>query len=442
MIRTVEYKALTAEDIRPRSVSRSDVSDAVAAILEDVRNRGDDALVEYSRKFDGAELSAFEVPRAEWDAAVNAVEPEALRIFERARDNIAAFHRNQIRRGFVSHGTPGAVMGQRITPIERVAMYVPGGSAAYPSCALMAAVPAKLAGVSELIMTTPPGEDGGIKNKYILAAAKLGGVDRVFKLGGAQAIAALAYGTKTVPRVDKIVGAGNAFVAEAKRQVFGQVGIDMMAGPSDVLIIADADSDPALTAADMLAQAEHDALARAVLITPSRALAAAVALELERQLEALPRRDTARASIEDNGIIIILDTIAQAVELSNKIAPEHLELLADNAFDYLEDIKNAGSVFLGRHTPEALGDYLAGPSNTLPTLGMARFASPLSVDDFTKRSSFTYFGERALTDVGRDIITFAEIEGLSAHARSVQKRLDKYDAARGNGQSGEKGETR
>jgi histidinol dehydrogenase len=402
-----------------------DISAAVAEIIADVRARGDDALREHSRRLDGAELSSFEVPRREWDAAVDSVEPDVLRIFERARDNISAFHGNQIRRDFVSRGADGTVMGQRVTPIARVAMYVPGGSAAYPSCALMSAVPAKLAGVNELIMATPPGSDGGIKNKYILAAAKIGGVDRVFKLGGALAVAAFAYGTKSVPRADKIVGAGNAYVAEAKRQVFGQVGIDMMAGPSDVLIIADSSTDPALAAADMLAQAEHDERARAVLITPSRALAELVVQELERQLETLPRREIARKSIEDNGVIIISASIAQAIDIANEIAPEHLEIFTENAFDYLARVKNAGSIFLGKHTPEALGDYLAGPSNTLPTLGTARFASPLSVDDFIKRSSFTYFGADALNDVGRDVIAFAELEGLSAHAHSIAKRLAK-----------------
>ncbi|MDR2615500.1 MAG: histidinol dehydrogenase [Oscillospiraceae bacterium] len=423
MIRIAEYKALSEEELRPRSASEPDVSNVVAGVIADVRARGDEAVREYSLKFDGAAPEPFEASRGEWDDAVNAVEPEILRIFERARDNIEAFHSHQKRTDFISRGADGAVMGQRITPIARVAMYVPGGSAAYPSCALMAAVPAKLAGVGELIMATPPGPDGAVKNKYILAAAKIGGVDRVFKIGGAQAIAALAYGTRSVPRVDKIVGAGNAYVAEAKRQVFGQVGIDMMAGPSDVLVIADSGADPVLAAADMLAQAEHDARARAVLITDSRALAEAIAEEIARQLETLPRKDIAGKSIGDNGLIIIAESIRQAVDISNKIAPEHLEILADDAFDCLERVKNAGSIFLGKHTPEALGDYLAGPSNTLPTLGMSRFASPLGVDDFIKRSSFTYFGASALAEVGRDVIKFAELEGLSAHARSIEKRL-------------------
>jgi histidinol dehydrogenase len=423
MIKIIDYKDADASVLRPQSVSMPDVSAAVAEIIADVRARGDDALREHSRRLDGAELSTFEVSRREWDAAVDSVEPDVLRIFERARDNISAFHSNQIRRDFVSRGADGTVMGQRVTPIARVAMYVPGGSAAYPSCALMSAVPAKLAGVNELIMATPPGSGGGVKNKHILAAAKIGGVDRVFTLGGALAVAAFAYGTETVPRADKIVGAGNAYVSEAKRQVFGQVGIDMMAGPSDVLIIADSSADPALAAADMLAQAEHDERARAVLITPSLALAEFVAQELERQLETLPRHNIARKSIEDNGVIIISASVAQAIDIANEIAPEHLEIFTENAFDYLARVKNAGSIFLGKHTPEALGDYLAGPSNTLPTLGTARFASPLSVDDFVKRSSFTYFGADALNDVGWDVIAFAELEGLSAHTRSIAKRL-------------------
>ncbi|MDR2421105.1 MAG: histidinol dehydrogenase [Oscillospiraceae bacterium] len=423
MIKIAEYKDLSAEELRPRGASEPDVARVVAGIVADVRGRGDEALREYSLKFDGAAPEPPEVTRAEWDRAVDAVEPEILRIFERARGNIEAFHVSQKRLDFISRGADGTVVGQRVTPIERVAMYVPGGTAAYPSCALMAAVPAKLAGVSELIMATPPGTDGEIKNKYILAAARIGGVDRVFKIGGAQAVAALAFGTESVPKADKIVGAGNAYVAEAKRQVFGQVGIDMMAGPSDVLVIADARSDPSLAAADMLAQAEHDARARAVLVTDSRALAEEISRELARQLETLPRKDVARQSLEDNGLIIIADSVRQAVEISNEIAPEHLEILTDDAFDYLGLVKNAGSIFLGRHTPEALGDYLAGPSNTLPTLGMSRFASPLSVDDFTKRSSFTYFGASALAAVGRDVMAFAELEGFSAHARSVGRRV-------------------
>ncbi|MDR0906654.1 MAG: histidinol dehydrogenase, partial [Oscillospiraceae bacterium] len=304
-------------------------------------------------------------------------------------------------------------------------IYIPGGTAPLASSVLMSAIPAKLAGVSEIIMVTPPGKNGGLPDKHILAAARLAGVNRVFSVGGAQAVAALAYGTESVPRVDKIVGPGNAYVAEAKRQVYGVVGLDMLAGPSDVCVVADESCDAELAAADLLAQAEHDANARAVLITTSRKLADAVSREIETQLAELPRRDIAAKSIENNGLIIVADSISQAIGLANEIAPEHLEICVENAFDWLESVKNAGSVFLGHHTPEALGDYLAGPNHTLPTLGSSRFASPLSIDDFIKKTQFTYFSGDALARVGEDIIAFAEKESLRAHGLSVKKRLDK-----------------
>jgi histidinol dehydrogenase len=341
----------------------------------------------------------------------------------RAAANIEAFHRHQVRRGFVADTENGVVLGQKITPIARVGLYIPGGTASYPSSALMNAIPAKIAGVRELIMVTPPDKSGSV-NPDILAAAKIAGVDRVFKLGGAQAVAALAYGTESVPRVDKIVGPGNAYVAEAKRQVFGVVGIDMIAGPSDVLVIADGTCDAAFAAADMLAQAEHDKMASAILVTDSKPLALAVRAELERQLDALPRAEIARASIENNGRIILAESIAHAVEIANELAPEHLELCVDNPFDWLDSVQNAGSIFLGKNAPEALGDYLAGPNHTLPTLGTARFSSPLSVDDFIKKTQFTYFDAAALRRAGADVALFAEREGLSAHARSVTKRLE------------------
>ena len=401
-----------------------DISEAVAEIIETVRNRGDAALFEYAERFDGAAPAALEVTTDEWDAAVSRVEPEFLEIFRRAANNIEDFHRHQVRQGFITNSGDGIVTGQKITPIERVGLYIPGGTAAYPSSALMNAIPAKIAGVSELIMVTPPGPDGGIKNDYILAAARVAGVDRVFKTGGAQAVAALAYGTGSIPKVDKIVGPGNAYVAEAKRQVFGVVGIDMIAGPSDVLVIADETANPVFVAADMLAQAEHDVLASAILITDSRSLANAVAMEIERQLAVLPRTEIARQSIENNGLIIITASIPIAVETANLIAPEHLELCVDNAFEYLSQVKNAGSIFLGKNTPEALGDYFAGPNHTLPTLSMARFSSPLSVDDFVKKSSFTFYSPDALRLVGGDIVKFAQKEGLDAHALSVSKRLE------------------
>ena len=401
-----------------------DISGAVREIIENVKQRGDEALFEYAKRFDGAAPAALEVTAEEWDAAVARVEPDFLEVLKRAAKNIEDFHRNQVRQGFITNSGGGIVTGQKITPIERVGLYIPGGTAAYPSSALMNAIPAKIAGVSELIMVTPPGADGGIKNDYILAAARVAGVDRVFKTGGAQAVAALAYGTTTIPKVDKIVGPGNAYVAEAKRQVFGVVGIDMIAGPSDVLVIADKTANPVFVAADMLAQAEHDVLARALLVTDSPELASAVSLELERQLETLPRAEIARKSIETNGFIIITDTLDHAVNIANIVAPEHLELCVDNAFEYLSQVKNAGSIFLGKHTPEALGDYFAGPNHTLPTLSMARFSSPLSVDDFIKKSSFTFYSPDALRQVGDDIVAFAKKEGLDAHALSVSRRME------------------
>jgi histidinol dehydrogenase len=341
---------------------------------------------------------------------------------ERAARNIEEFHRRQLRQGFVVTGSGGAVTGQTVRPIARVGLYIPGGTAGYPSSALMNAIPAKLAGVKEIIMTTPPGADGGIKNAYILAAAKIAGVDRVMKIGGAQAVAALAYGTESVPKVDKIVGPGNKYVAAAKRLVFGDVGIDMIAGPSEILIIADETCDARVVAADLLSQAEHDKMASAVLITTSGELAAKVAAELERQLETLPRREIARASIDNNGKIILVDSIAAAIAISNELAPEHLELCVDAPFDYFDKIEHAGSVFLGKNCPEALGDYFAGPNHTLPTSGTARFYSPLSVDDFVKKTQFTYYSADALRDVSDDIALFAEREGLSGHAESVLSR--------------------
>ena len=425
MIRIISANDVCPTDLRPELGAGRDISQTVSDIITNVRANGDAALHEYSREFDGVtELKSLEVTHEEWDAAVAAVEPDFMHILERAARNIETYHRNQVRSGYVSHGTDGAVMGQRIIPLERVGIYIPGGTAAYPSSALMNAIPAKIAGVSEIIMVTPPGADGGIKNNYILAAARVAGVDRVFKLGGAQAVAALAYGTQSVPRVDKILGPGNAFVSEAKRQVFGAVGIDMTAGPSDVLILGDATTNPVFAAADMLAQAEHDVNARAVLITTSSELATAVAQELEAQLAQLPRREIATQSIENNGLIIVADTLDQAIDFANEVAPEHLEICTDTPFDYLERIKNAASVFLGKHTPEALCDYMAGPNHTLPTYGAARFASPLSVDDFVKKSSFTYFGEAAFRALADDVVSFAQHEMLDAHARSVSKRLD------------------
>ena len=397
------------------------IRDAVSAIIADVRERGDAALIDLARKFDRAELDSVEVPRREIDEAAEKCPPELVRVMKKAAEAIRAFHSRQVRQPFEIRDRDGVVLGQKITPIEKVGLYVPGGTAAYPSSVLMNCIPAKIAGCSEIVMVSPPSA-GGTVSSVILAAAKIAGVDRVFRVGGAQAVAALAYGTETVPKVDKIVGPGNAYVAEAKRQVFGRVAIDMIAGPSEILVIADGKSDPAILAADLLSQAEHDRMATAILLTDSEELAAAVRDELERQIPALPRRDIARESVDNNGRIVILPDIPSCVALANEIAPEHLELCVDSPFDFLESVKNAGSVFLGRSCPEALGDYLAGPNHTLPTSGTARFSSPLSVDDFIKKTQFTYFTADALAKEADDIAAFARAEGLEAHALSALSR--------------------
>lgn len=424
MIRILDYKEVSKEQILSRAVPAVDVTGIVTDIISQVRTRGDVALREYSERFDKVKLSSFEVTAEEMLEAESSVDPEFIRILSEAAENIRAFHRRQVRDGFLINEKNGVIMGQKVIPIEKVGLYVPGGTAAYPSTVLMDSIPAKIAGCPELIMVTPPGKDGKV-NAAILAAARIAGVDRIFKLGGAQAVAALAYGTESVPAVDKIVGPGNAFVAEAKRQVFGKVAIDMIAGPSEILIVADGTCEPAVVAADMLSQAEHDRLASAVLVTDSRALAAAVSDELERQLAVLPRKEIARESIDQNGKIIITGTISEAIGIANEIAPEHLELCLDHPFDYLDKIRNAGSIFMGKNCPEALGDYLAGPNHTLPTSGTARFSSPLSVDDFVKKSQYTYFTREALAGVAEDIAYFAEKEGLSGHARSAMSRFRK-----------------
>lgn len=395
-----------------------DVSAAVDAILADVRAGGDDALRRFARQFDGAELDALEVSPEEVDAAMDAVDPDFLETLRRAAANIRAFHEKQIHQNFVLTREDGAVMGQRYTPIEKVGICVPGTPTAFPSTVLMDAIPAVLAGVSEIVMATPPARDGSVSPEA-LAAARIAGVTRVFRLGGAQGVAALAYGTQSVPRVDKIVGPGGIYVATAKRKVFGLVDIDMIAGPSEILVLADGRCNPRWVAADLLSQAEHDVRASAVLVTDSRPLAEAVQAELEVQLETLPRRDIARASLDNNGKIIVTDDLDKAAEAANAIAPEHLELCVDDPFALLGRIRNAGSIFLGRHVPEALGDYYAGPNHTLPTSGTARFSSPLGVDDFVKRSSFLYYPPRALAADAARIADFAEREGLRAHARSV-----------------------
>ena len=422
MIKIMKYGEVSPEEIFARGTAATDVSGIVRDIIDNVKANGDKALYEYCEKFDKAKLSSLEVSTEEIDEAFAAVEPQFIEILKQAAENIRAFHKQQVRQSFILNGD-GYVTGQKITPIEKVGLYVPGGTAAYPSTVLMDSIPAKIAGCKEICITTPPSADGKV-NPAILAAAKIAGVDRIFKIGGAQAVAALAYGTETVPKVDKIVGPGNAFVAEAKRQVFGLVSIDMIAGPSEILVIADGKSNPKFVAADLLSQAEHDKMASAVLVTDSAELAERVSAELERQIPLLPRAEIARISIDNNGKIIVADNLFDVIDVANKIAPEHLELSVDNPFDYLDKIRNAGSIFMGRYCPEALGDYFAGPNHTLPTSGTARFSSPLSVDDFVKKSQYTYYTKDALAKSAESVAFFAEKEGLSAHARSVTVRFE------------------
>ncbi|MBQ8683033.1 MAG: histidinol dehydrogenase [Clostridia bacterium] len=423
MIKILPYGQVAAEDIFARVVPTVDVTGIVEDIIRTVRAEGDAALYAYTEKFDGARLTSLQVSPEEIAEAVAAVEPKFIEVLKTAAANIRAFHEKQVRNSFILNDRPGIVMGQKVIPVDRAGLYVPGGTAAYPSTVLMDAIPAKIAGCPEVVMVTPPGKDGKV-NPVILAAASIAGVDKIFKVGGAQAIAALAYGTESVPKVDKIVGPGNAFVAEAKKQVFGVVSIDMIAGPSEILIVADGKSDPRTVAADLLSQAEHDKLASAVLVTDSMELAVAVQAELEVQIPKLSRAEIARASIDSNGKIIVADDLWAAIEISNEIAPEHLELCVDNPFDYLDAIRHAGSIFMGRNCPEALGDYLAGPNHTLPTGGTAKFSSPLSVDDFVKKTQYTYFTRQALEGVARDVAFFAEKEGLTAHAKSAVVRLE------------------
>ena len=422
MIKIYEYGQVENKEIFARMAPKANVEQIVTDIINDVKENGDAALYRYCEKFDGAKLDCLEVTKAEFDEALAVTEPEFLRILESAAKNIRLFHEQQKRQSFIVSGEKGALLGQRVLPIEKAGLYVPGGTAAYPSTVLMDSIPAKIAGVEEIVMVTPPSKDGKV-NSAILAAAYVAGVDRVFKIGGAQAVAALAYGTESVPQVDKIVGPGNAFVAEAKKQVFGQVAIDMIAGPSEILVVADATAKPENVAADLLSQAEHDKLASAVLVTDSMALANAVSAELEKQIPLLERAEIARASIDNNGKIIVADTLYAAIEISNELAPEHLELCVDNPFDYLDAVKNAGSIFMGKYCPEALGDYYAGPNHTLPTGGTARFSSPLSVDDFIKKSQFIYYPQEAFEAVARDVDFFARKEGLTAHGKSATVRL-------------------
>lgn len=423
MIKIMKYGEVPNSEIFARSVPKTDVAGTVAEIIKNVRENGDKALFEYCEKFDKAQLSSLAVTKEEIDEALSLVEPEFLEILEKAAKNIRKFHSRQVRNSFIINDEDGIVIGQKIIPVDRAGLYVPGGTAAYPSTVLMDAIPAKIAGCREVVMVTPPTKDGKV-NPVILAAAHVAGIDRIFKVGGAQAIAALAYGTQSIPKVDKIVGPGNAFVAEAKKQVFGVVSIDMIAGPSEILIVADGKSNPSYVAADLLSQAEHDKMASAVLVTDSEELARNVSTELEKQIPLLERREIARESVDVNGKIIVADTLDAAIEIANEIAPEHLELCVDNPFDKLDSIRHAGSIFMGRNCPEALGDYFAGPNHTLPTSGTAKFSSPLSVDDFIKKTQYTYYTKDALKKVAFDVAAFAKKEGLTAHAKSAVIRVE------------------
>ena len=406
-----------------RCMETSGVGDTVRAIIDNVVSNGDDALLAYCEKFDGAKLDTLLVSEQEIDEAMAAIPADLKKAMEIAAANIRVFHSAQKREGFCIQNPDGVYMGQKVTPIEKVGLYIPGGTASYPSTVFMNAIPAKIAGCSEIVMVSPPNREGKIAAP-ILAAAKMAGVTKVFKVGGAQAVAALAYGTQSIPKVDKIVGPGNAYVAEAKRQVFGRVNIDMIAGPSEILVVADGTCNPAYVAADLLSQAEHDALACAVLVTDSMELAEKVSLEVERQLSLLPREAIARKAIEGNSQIIVTDDLLSAVEAANELAPEHLELCVDDPEKYLPYVRNAGSVFMGKYCPESLGDYIAGPNHTLPTSGTARFSSPLSVDDFIKKTQYTYYTREALSKVANDIAVFARAEGLEAHARAALIRME------------------
>ena len=424
MIKIYKYGEVSNSEIFSRENIASNVEGVVSEIIANVILNKDKALYEYCAKFDKAELTSLEVSEAEIDEAFASVDAEFVEIIKEAAENIRDFHKRQVRNSFVISEKDGVVTGQKVMPIEKVGLYVPGGTAAYPSTVLMDSIPAKIAGCSEIVMVTPPMKDGKV-NPVILAAAKIAGVDRIFKVGGAQAIAALAYGTESVPKVDKIVGPGNAYVAEAKKQVFGKVNIDMIAGPSEILVVADNTCNPAYVAADLLSQAEHDKMASAVLVTDSYELAKAVSEELEKQIPLLPRAEIARYSIDNNGKIIVAENnLMLAIDIANEIAPEHLEICVDNPFDYLDKIKHAGSIFMGKYCPEALGDYFAGPNHTLPTSGTARFSSPLSVDDFVKKSQFTYYTRDALSKVADKVSYFAKKEGLHAHAKSATIRFE------------------
>ena len=423
MIKIIKSDDFEKDYIIRKTNTSASITTSVAMIITDIVKRGDEALREYTEKFDGCLLESFELPKSVVEKALGIVDREFIGVMERAAENIEDFHRNQLQTGFDIPEKNGKKLGQIVIPIERVGIYVPGGSAPYPSTVLMNVIPAKIAGVKEIIIATPPSPEKSVDAR-VIAAAKIAGANRIFTVGGAQAIAALAYGTQSIPRVDKITGPGNAYVAEAKRQVYGIVGIDMIAGPSDILVIADLTANPEHVAADMLSQCEHGPDSPAILITNNNELADKVSVELETQLSKLPREEMARKAIEDHGLIIISDSIDEAFELSNIIAPEHLEIVLDEPFCYLDKVKNAGSVFMGKYTPEPIADYYAGPNHTLPTSGTSRFSGPLSVEDFTKKTSYTYYTKEALEAASDDVIRFAEAEGFRAHALTISKRLD------------------
>lgn len=414
----------TIETIVARKQSETkDVSTVVAQIIARVQQQGDQALFQLIEEIDQVTLSSLTVSLEEVETAVQAVSPELLEVMEQAKENILAFHQKQVQQGFVLTKENGVVMGQRVLPLAKVGVYVPGGTAAYPSTVLMDVLPAKIAGVKKIVMITPTDSQGKVP-AAILAAASVAGVDEIYKVGGAHGVAALAYGTETIPKVDKIVGPGNIYVATAKKMVYGEVDIDMIAGPSDVLILADASANPRWLAADLLAQAEHDILAQAILVTTEAALIEQVQVELDLQLKELPRKDIAAAALESSGKLILVKDLTEALTIANQIAPEHLELAVADPFALLGQVENAGSVFLGHHTPEVLGDYFAGPNHTLPTEGTARFYSPLSVDDFIKKSSYLYYPEAAMKAAGPAVALFAETEDLIGHARSINVRRE------------------
>ncbi len=423
MIRIIQEKLSLRDEIFSAKEEKRDVSATVREILENVKINGDKALYDYCEKFDKVKLTSLKVTEQEIEEAVQSVEPEFLEILKKASENIREFHACQKREGFEIKKSNGVVVGQKVIPVDRAGLYVPGGTAAYPSTVLMDAIPAVIAGCKRVVMVTPPAKDGKI-NPVILASAYIAGVTEIYKVGGAQAIGALAYGTESIPKVDKIVGPGNAFVAEAKKQVFGLVSIDMIAGPSEIMVVADKNNNAMHIASDLLSQAEHDKMASAVLVTDSMEFAKSVAEEIERQIPLLDRAEIARASIDDYGKIIVTENIDEAIEIANAIAPEHLELCLDDPFKYLEKIRHAGSVFLGKNCPEALGDYFAGTNHTLPTSGTARFSSPLSVDDFIKKTQYIYYDESALKEVCKDVEYFAKKEGLTGHAKSAVSRFE------------------